>query len=147
MRQGTFDRSEGKKIIIVTSKGEWFMFPDKSCEGIRNLPQGTPVEFEASKPDGKNYWRMTSYKRTTSPQQATNGQAQATHDTAEEIFVTGVVGRAMGSGKFGVEDIEGLTKAAMNAWRERHRTYFERQESDDGPPPYDPEDDPFADLQ
>jgi hypothetical protein len=33
------------------------------------------------------------------------------------IFVTGVVGRAMGSGSFGVTDIDLLTKAALAAYR------------------------------
>ena len=34
-----------------------------------------------------------------------------------EMFVMGVVGRAMGSGKFDVTDIDLLTKAAVAAWR------------------------------
>lgn len=34
-----------------------------------------------------------------------------------EMFVMGVVGRAMGSGKFDVTDIDLLTKAAVQAWR------------------------------
>ena len=34
-----------------------------------------------------------------------------------EMFVMGVVGRAMGSGKFEVTDIDLLTKAAIAAWR------------------------------
>lgn len=40
----------------------------------------------------------------------------------EEIFVTGVVGRAMGSGNFSVEDIPALTTAAVFAWRNRGAT-------------------------
>ena len=38
---------------------------------------------------------------------------------AEEIFVTGIVGRAMGSGQFSVLDIAVLAKAATQAWHER----------------------------
>lgn len=34
------------------------------------------------------------------------------------IWITGVVGRSMGSGKFSQQDIPGLTKAAYNAWAE-----------------------------
>ena len=37
---------------------------------------------------------------------------------SEDIFVTGVVGRAMGSGKFAVTDIKLLTLAAAEAYRE-----------------------------
>tara|TARA_R100001224_G_scaffold78876_1_gene49089 strand:- start:89 stop:538 length:450 start_codon:yes stop_codon:yes gene_type:complete len=35
-----------------------------------------------------------------------------------DIFVTGVVGRSMGSGHFSVNDIESLTKNAVNAFNE-----------------------------
>ena len=35
-----------------------------------------------------------------------------------DIFVTGVVGRSMGSGHFSVNDIEALTKNAVNAFNE-----------------------------
>lgn len=41
-------------------------------------------------------------------------------DTDESIFVTGIVGRAMGSGQFGVTDIDILAKAAVAAWKNRH---------------------------
>jgi hypothetical protein len=34
------------------------------------------------------------------------------------IFVTGVVGRAMGSGKFETQDVPLLAKAALAAWNE-----------------------------
>ena len=39
---------------------------------------------------------------------------------AESIFVTGIVGRTMQSGQFSSTDIGLLTKAAMEAWRDRH---------------------------
>lgn len=60
---------------------------------------------------------------------------------AEEIFVTGIVGRSMGSGQFSVHDIALLAKAATQAWRERNMQappasgYNERN-----PPPADPND-------
>lgn len=38
---------------------------------------------------------------------------------AEEIFVTGIVGRAMQSGNFSVDDIPRLTNMALWAWRNR----------------------------
>lgn len=41
-------------------------------------------------------------------------------DKEEGMFIMGVVGRAMGSGQFGVTDILDLTQAAALAWRERH---------------------------
>ena len=36
----------------------------------------------------------------------------------QDIFVTGVLGRSMGSGHFSVEDINDLTKNAVNAFNE-----------------------------
>ena len=35
-----------------------------------------------------------------------------------DIFVTGIVGRSMGSGHFSVEDIEKLTRNAVSAFNE-----------------------------
>ena len=35
-----------------------------------------------------------------------------------DIFVTGVVGRSMGSGHFSVDDIEKITKNAVRAFNE-----------------------------
>ena len=51
------------------------------------------------------------------PQQQTNGMSKS--DTQRlDIFVTGVVGRSMGSGHFSVHDIEELTKNAVRAFNE-----------------------------
>lgn len=50
----------------------------------------------------------------------THGTAQQSNLDAKDfaIFVTGIVGRAMGSGNFGVTDIDLLTKAAIAAYRD-----------------------------
>ena len=51
------------------------------------------------------------------PPQQINGMSKS--DTQRlDIFVTGVVGRSMGSGHFSVNDIEELTKNAVNAFNE-----------------------------
>ena len=42
-------------------------------------------------------------------------------ETAEQIFITGIVGRAMGSGSFVIEQIPELTRVAAYAWRTRHQ--------------------------
>lgn len=54
-----------------------------------------------------------------SPQPAPTGHGTARQTDPKDmlIFVTGVVGRAMGSGNFGVTDIDLLTKAALSAYR------------------------------
>lgn len=38
------------------------------------------------------------------------------NDNGMHIFVTGVVGRAMGSGKYGLPDVAPLAEAAKHAW-------------------------------
>lgn len=41
-------------------------------------------------------------------------------DKEEGMFIMGVVGRAMGSGQFPMEQIPELTRVACHAWRTRH---------------------------
>ena len=54
---------------------------------------------------------------TFTPKQPTGGMNKS--DTQRlDIFVTGVVGRSMGSGHFSVNDIEMLTKNAVRAFNE-----------------------------
>lgn len=50
---------------------------------------------------------------------AGHNSARMSNDDPKDIFifVTGVVGRAMGSGKYDVTDIDLLTKAALEAYR------------------------------
>ena len=54
------------------------------------------------------------------PQQSNNfNNGMSKSDTQRlDIFVTGVVGRSMGSGHFSVNDIEALTKNAVKAFNE-----------------------------
>ena len=48
--------------------------------------------------------------------QTGGGAGQARPEQAMMIFVTGIVGRAVGSGKFGPDDVSAWTKAAIDAW-------------------------------
>ena len=74
-------------------------------------------------------------------------------DKEEGMFIMGVVGRAMGSGQFGMDDILGLTQRAALAWKKRHEsagvpdsTYgLEPPPGDpNAPPDHDPRDEiPF----
>lgn len=54
---------------------------------------------------------------TPAPVAHTPSSARMTDPKDVMIFVTGVVGRAMGSGNFGVTDIDLLTKAALAAYK------------------------------
>ena len=58
------------------------------------------------------------------PQPAPQPAPQANPDAQkhEDMFVMGVVGRAMGSGAFKVEEIPALTNQAVKAWRGRGGT-------------------------
>ena len=60
---------------------------------------------------------MPQANNTFTPKQPTGGMNKS--DTQRlDIFVTGVVGRSMGSGHFSVNDIEMLTKNAVRAFNE-----------------------------
>jgi hypothetical protein len=55
-------------------------------------------------------------------------------DTPMQIFITGIVGRAMGSGKFGPQDVEPWTLAALDAYRALNRRIAQlKREAEDGP--------------
>lgn len=70
-----------------------------------------------------NYDPSGSAAPTTPPHQPANAAQPPMPRTngalgkEGEMFVMGVVGRAMGSGKFDVTDVDLLTKAAVAAWR------------------------------
>ena len=51
---------------------------------------------------------------------AVSPQGVPQSDKEEGMFIMGVVGRAMGSGQFGMDDILGLTQRAALAWKKRH---------------------------
>ena len=58
-------------------------------------------------------------EKLSSPQPINGGNPLSKSDTQRlDIFVTGVVGRSMGSGHFSVHDIEELTKNAVRAFNE-----------------------------
>ena len=58
-------------------------------------------------------------EKLSSPQPINGGNPISKSDTQRlDIFVTGVVGRSMGSGHFSVHDIEELTKNAVRAFNE-----------------------------
>jgi len=71
-------------------------------------PVYTPTQAPQPVPQANN---------TFTPKQPTGGMNKS--DTQRlDIFVTGVVGRSMGSGHFSVNDIEELTKNAVRAFNE-----------------------------
>ena len=79
-----------------------------SYQQPNHQPQYTPTQAPHPVPQTNN---------TFTPKPATGGMNKS--DTQRlDIFVTGVVGRSMGSGHFSVSDIEELTKNAVKAFNE-----------------------------
>jgi len=69
-----------------------------------DLPTGNPVVTQSN----------PNYQYTPPAPKANDAQTRQRMD----IFVTGVVGRSMGSGHFSVEDISDLTKNAVRAFND-----------------------------
>ena len=83
---------------------------------IASMPDnGQPVYTPTQAPQPPQ--PMPQANNTFTPKQPTGGMNKS--DTQRlDIFVTGVVGRSMGSGHFSVNDIEELTKNAVRAFNE-----------------------------
>ena len=71
--------------------------------------------------DGQNSgWNSPTSQALTSeqPTQVISNGMNKSETQRMDIFVTGIVGRAMGSGQFSVHDITELTKNAVSAFNE-----------------------------
>ena len=79
-----------------------------SYQHPNHQPQYTPTQPPQPVPQANNSF---------TPKPATGG-FNKTDTQRLDIFVTGVVGRSMGSGHFSVSDIEELTKNAVKAFNE-----------------------------
>src|SRR5215468_3355839 len=128
---GTYD--------IATKEETWGQgSPDAKTVTVCRMPPRDPSGVQAG-----NMQAHTGQRRTTGFQpQIIQGSRSPprTGDEARQIFVTGVVGRAMGSGKFAASEIPVLTQAAMEA--------FDRLSMPKPPPlpPLLPNDPPFDDI-
>lgn len=91
---------------------------------------------------GSGGGRQQSAPQTQSrPAPQTGGHRPGGIDQSLHIFVTGIVGRAMGSGKFGPDDVIPWTKAAIDAFF-RGQVYIAKLQEDlanDGAPEPEPE--------
>ena len=134
---GQSGKSWSVKVRTQDGQIEWLRLnADKTPPPEGHTVQGT---YTLSEYNGKQYkwiknWGLAQPGGVGQPpQQPTTAAApprpappampaRAPHDDAREegMFVMGVVGRAMGSGHFEVNDISLLTKAAVEAWRDRH---------------------------
>ena len=84
---------------------------------VENVVVVNPNDQQASYQPPQAPQPMPQANNTFTPKQPTGGMNKS--DTQRlDIFVTGVVGRSMGSGHFSVNDIEELTKNAVRAFNE-----------------------------
>ena len=120
----------GHTVTVENQKGEWRLFG----QGLRppDFQAGDQVEFQAeSKPsrDGKKYWHYTSMslKGSGGDSPRSSGRHTAATDAFRQMYIVGIVGRAMGSGKFDAADIESLTLSAAQAFD----TFINRPTSSD----------------
>lgn len=117
-----FATKYGNTIKVENQKGEWALYGKDMRPP--NFNDGDEVEFEAEKKpssNGKSYWHYSKISlkgaasRPSQSQTTPRGQP-ATGDAFRQMFIVGIVGRAMGSGKFDAADIEALTIAAAQAF-------------------------------
>lgn len=111
---------DGKKMgsVVAEDGTRYFAYPDQ----YGGVSPGDVVNLEPQPANFGGTDVMTVKKGTRVERIGSGGSAPApkVQSQAEEIFVTGVVGRAMGSGKFGAGDILSLTTqaaAAYQAWK------------------------------
>lgn len=110
----------GKKLGSIKDQQDVKWFVDPGLLGSFHQGTAITVEWEPMKfSDGKESKKITGVVHGAAPQaaHAVNGAAPSEHPNRErDIFITGVVGRAMGSGKFGGEDLPALVRCALAAW-------------------------------
>lgn len=78
---------------------------------VKDVSISTPPNFD------DDISQVPTSTNTNTNTNISNGMNKNTTQRMD-IFVTGVVGRSMGSGHFSVEDINDLTKNAVNAFNE-----------------------------
>lgn len=113
----TIEKTEkGHKLFFKDSKNPdgWGPFFGRDLDDAR---PGMSLEFEWTKKSGQ-YGDYFLFKGT--PNIAPEKSGNAGLSNAEDIFVTGVTGRAMQSGKFEATDIKRLALAAQEAYRAVH---------------------------
>jgi hypothetical protein len=105
---------EGDMVMLDYEDKEYNGRPFKQTKRLTVTQGGTPMPAPAP----IDYAKYQATNAPTPIPRPSNGPpSQDKH-----IFVTGTVGRAMGSGKFDPQDIRVLTEFACAAWDEFFRT-------------------------
>ena len=127
----SFDMEDGRRLYYsgvqmnpMPVTGDAINFTIIATKTSANGNQYTTIkDVEVIKnPDGHNDAPQPIgdvMEKLSSPQPINGGNPISKSDTQRlDIFVTGVVGRSMGSGHFSVDDIEKITKNAVRAFNE-----------------------------
>lgn len=97
---------EGKKMGSIKTEDGAYYSVNPSDLGQFQKGQTYSIEYDETTVNGRTF---RNFKRIIS-------SAPTGGDKEEMIFITGVVGRAMGSGQFKPADIVTLAVAAKEAW-------------------------------
>ena len=128
----SFDMEDGRRLYYsgvqmnpMPVTGDAINFTIIATKTSANGNQYTTIkDVEVIKnPDGHNdapqqLSNVVENVAPTTPQNNFNNGMSKSDTQRLDIFVTGVVGRSMGSGHFSVQDIEELTKNAVRAFNE-----------------------------
>ncbi len=107
---GLFQKGRRYCIIMQTT--------DRGFKNFRGFAQQAPEPTPAQTFDGRQPQQLARpAPRQITPRGIPAGSFQAQADpTAMNIFITGLVGRALGSGHFAAADIDELTRAAKESF-------------------------------
>ena len=126
----SFDMEDGRRLYYsgvqmnpMPVTGDAINFTIIATKTSANGNQYTTIkDVEVIKnPDGHNDapQQLSNVVQNVAPTPYSFSNGMSNSDTQRlDIFVTGVVGRSMGSGHFSVHDIEELTKNAVRAFNE-----------------------------
>ncbi|MDE2232545.1 MAG: hypothetical protein KGJ90_00235 [Patescibacteria group bacterium] len=133
--QDAFTTQYGHGISVNTQQGVWKLFGKGPPPQIAS---GTAVSFDAEKTKNGKSWNYSNlivmgqtqqyngppavpppppYTPPTPPQPSTPPVGAISHKE-RDIFLTGCVTRALGSGKFSAADIRTILFAAEDAWND-----------------------------
>ena len=120
----------GNTIVVENQKGEWTLYGKEMRPP--DFQSGDQVEFDAEKKpakNGKSYWHYSnaSIKGAGRSTPKSEPSGRNSPDAFRQMYIVGIVGRAMGSGKFDAADIESLTLSAAQAFD----TFINRPTSSD----------------
>ena len=102
-KKGNIKTADGQQYGVWADKLSQFQ-PGKTYE----------IEYESEEWQGKTYHNVKKFKEVAGQTNASAAANVGSNDRA--MFITGIVGRAMGSGQFPATEIKLLTLAAADAW-------------------------------